>query len=125
MDILPPPAQKPLTKKGPSPRLRRTRNLGALVLPGGAAVGSLALLVLTVWFLHWTGMTPLLASISVDFTCGDGTVQLGEECDDGNRVNGDRCSAQCTLEERPTPPVIRIPKAVGPFEGLVQDIFHY
>ncbi|MFH1426462.1 MAG: DUF4215 domain-containing protein, partial [Candidatus Kerfeldbacteria bacterium] len=29
--------------------------------------------------------------------CGDGTVDEGEECDDGNNVDGDGCSASCTL----------------------------
>jgi len=29
--------------------------------------------------------------------CGDGLV-LGEECDDGNRTDGDGCSAECTTE---------------------------
>jgi cysteine-rich repeat protein len=28
--------------------------------------------------------------------CGDGTVQAGEQCDDGNVVNGDGCNADCT-----------------------------
>ena len=33
-------------------------------------------------------------------TCGDGTLTTftGEECDDGNTVNGDGCSKQCKLE---------------------------
>lgn len=30
-------------------------------------------------------------------TCGDGTVQAGEECDDGNLVNNDACTNNCTL----------------------------
>jgi cysteine-rich repeat protein len=30
--------------------------------------------------------------------CGDGEVTKGEECDDGNNVNGDGCSAECNLE---------------------------
>ena len=30
--------------------------------------------------------------------CGNGVVGLGEECDDGNSVNGDGCSDQCELE---------------------------
>ncbi len=29
--------------------------------------------------------------------CGDGTVDLGEQCDDGNFVNGDTCTGICTL----------------------------
>jgi cysteine-rich repeat protein len=30
--------------------------------------------------------------------CGDGTVDTGEQCDDGNTVAGDGCSATCTTE---------------------------
>lgn len=30
--------------------------------------------------------------------CGDGMVECAEECDDGNRSDGDGCSAQCTVE---------------------------
>ena len=30
--------------------------------------------------------------------CGDGILQLGEECDDGNLIDGDRCSSSCTIE---------------------------
>jgi cysteine-rich repeat protein len=31
-------------------------------------------------------------------TCGDGTVDAGESCDDGNRSDGDGCSTTCTVE---------------------------
>jgi fibro-slime domain-containing protein len=30
--------------------------------------------------------------------CGDSTLEGGEACDDGNAIDGDRCSAACTLE---------------------------
>jgi len=30
--------------------------------------------------------------------CGDGNLDAGEQCDDSNNVNGDGCSAQCTVE---------------------------
>ena len=30
--------------------------------------------------------------------CGDGYLDPGEQCDDGNNLNGDGCSASCTLE---------------------------
>ena len=30
--------------------------------------------------------------------CGDGTQEEGEQCDDGNTVNGDGCSSNCRLE---------------------------
>ena len=35
--------------------------------------------------------------------CGDGFIDAGEECDDANLVNGDGCSANCTLEDNTTP----------------------
>jgi len=31
--------------------------------------------------------------------CGDGTLELGEECDDANAEDGDGCSMECTIEE--------------------------
>lgn len=30
--------------------------------------------------------------------CGDGVLDLGEACDDGNNIDGDGCSALCTVE---------------------------
>ncbi len=37
--------------------------------------------------------------------CGNGLIENGEECDDGNRVDGDGCSAACIIE-RPDAEVI-------------------
>jgi cysteine-rich repeat protein len=31
--------------------------------------------------------------------CGDGVLDIGEQCDDGNLVNGDGCSALCEIEK--------------------------
>ncbi len=31
-------------------------------------------------------------------TCGDGVIESGEECDDGNTLSGDGCSSTCQLE---------------------------
>jgi cysteine-rich repeat protein len=47
-----------------------------------------------------SGVPTILARAAdlVPALCGDGTVQIGEECDDGNNVNGDMCSAQCRIE---------------------------
>ena len=36
--------------------------------------------------------------------CGDGHLDSGEACDDGNTANGDGCSATCTIEVPPPPP---------------------
>ncbi|HET9621970.1 MAG TPA: TonB family protein [Kofleriaceae bacterium] len=35
--------------------------------------------------------------------CGDGAIDAGETCDDGNTANGDGCSASCQLEPKPRP----------------------
>lgn len=39
------------------------------------------------------------ATLEVCSSCGDGVIQgdQGEECDDGNQVNGDACESDCTL----------------------------
>lgn len=33
-------------------------------------------------------------------TCGNGIIEPGEECDDGNLVNGDGCTSACTVEQQ-------------------------
>ena len=33
--------------------------------------------------------------------CGNGTEEIGEQCDDGNVVDGDGCSATCTVDGVP------------------------
>ncbi len=35
-------------------------------------------------------------------SCGDGDVDAGEQCDDGNPMNGDGCTAGCTHEPAPS-----------------------
>ncbi len=35
----------------------------------------------------------------VSLTCGNGVVECGETCDDGNTVSGDECSPTCQFEE--------------------------
>ncbi len=37
-------------------------------------------------------------SVIVDFLCGNGNIDSGEECDDGNTYNGDGCTAECKIE---------------------------
>jgi cysteine-rich repeat protein len=36
-------------------------------------------------------------------TCGNGSMDPGEQCDDGNRLGGDCCSATCQLESNGSP----------------------
>jgi cysteine-rich repeat protein len=35
--------------------------------------------------------------------CGDGLLQLGEQCDDGNAISGDGCSSTCQFEKNYVP----------------------
>jgi cysteine-rich repeat protein len=42
----------------------------------------------------------LLGEVTAADRCGDGIVQVGEACDDGNEANGDGCSSTCQLENR-------------------------
>jgi cysteine-rich repeat protein len=44
-----------------------------------------------------------IVSLLLDGTCGDGIVDPGEECDDGNGKNGDCCSATCGFELAESP----------------------
>lgn len=55
--------------------------------------------------------------------CGDGVVNAGEACDDGNDVSGDGCSATCTVEigwrcDPPGAPCIDFPNCGN---GVVDD----
>jgi len=41
---------------------------------------------------------------TVGAVCGNGIIEAGEECDDGNTVSGDGCSSTCQIEvEEPSP----------------------
>jgi fibro-slime domain-containing protein len=46
--------------------------------------------------LTLTGFTP--TSSSCQSACGDAVRAANEECDDGNRVDGDGCASDCQLE---------------------------
>lgn len=51
-------------------------------------------------------------------SCGDGTPDYGEECDDGNKINNDGCSNDCHFDLPPPvkydPPVAEDPPALAP-----------
>ncbi|MBN1274979.1 DUF4215 domain-containing protein [Candidatus Woesearchaeota archaeon] len=53
----------------------------------------------------------------VDEYCGDGIVHEGEECDDGNNVDGDGCSATCEIE----PLILKAYKVVCEAEEHLPD----
>lgn len=47
-------------------------------------------------------LAPIL-SILLDGDCGDGVLDSGEQCDDGNNVSGDCCSSTCEFESAGSP----------------------
>jgi cysteine-rich repeat protein len=50
-----------------------------------------------------------------DPVCGDGSLDAGEQCDDGNTANGDGCSSTCRIEVKPKPTPMLAP---GVMQGL-------
>lgn len=48
--------------------------------------------------------------MSLDYTvCGNGVIELGETCDDGNNKSGDGCSSSCQIETGYICPVVNAP----------------
>jgi TonB family protein len=41
-----------------------------------------------------------VGTVVIDPVCGNGAVEAGEQCDDGNATNGDGCSSTCRTEPR-------------------------
>ena len=41
--------------------------------------------------------------------CGNGIIDPGEECDDGNQINGDGCSGMCKVEN-PVTMTCKVPR---------------
>lgn len=51
-------------------------------------------------FFVGLGLILMLAAESPAFVCSNAVVEVGEECDDGNRFGGDGCASNCTRETR-------------------------
>lgn len=49
--------------------------------------------------------------------CGNGTIDTGETCDDGNTASGDGCSSSCQTEGGGGPTPIQPPTQTGSFES--------
>jgi len=45
-----------------------------------------------------SGKSNTATKTTPDIVCGNGIIETGEECDDGNILNGDGCSSVCTVE---------------------------
>ncbi|HEX7599573.1 MAG TPA: DUF4215 domain-containing protein, partial [Polyangia bacterium] len=41
---------------------------------------------------------PAVPADATDYTCGNGILDPGEGCDDGNTLSGDGCSSRCQIE---------------------------
>lgn len=50
-------------------------------------------------------------AVEVLQSCGDGVLNAGEECDDGNNVDGDGCSATCVISCAAGPEAMCVPAA--------------
>jgi len=48
----------------------------------------------------------------ISYVCGNGILEPGEQCDDGNRVNGDGCSSSCQKEIATPPKPVKGPPQV-------------
>jgi cysteine-rich repeat protein len=66
--------------------------------------------------------TPAPAAISAPIpaaaaaVCGNGLVEAGEQCDDGNTRDGDGCSSKCTVEAKPVaiaPSALELQRVAG------------
>jgi TonB family protein len=45
--------------------------------------------------------------------CGNSSLEAGEQCDDGNMLNGDGCSATCRIEVKPRPLAVIAPNVMS------------
>jgi cysteine-rich repeat protein len=52
------------------------------------------------------------ASAPVDPVCGNGSLEAGEQCDDGNTASGDGCSSTCRIEVKPKPTPVLAPSVM-------------
>jgi cysteine-rich repeat protein len=55
--------------------------------------------------------------------CGNGVIETGEQCDDGNTVSGDGCSSTCQIEGEPPGPGPEPPGPTGP--TVIPTLFEF
>jgi cysteine-rich repeat protein len=81
-------------------------NVSAGSQPRGVAIGDLdgdGRLDVVVATSGASGVSVLLQSDACAASCGNGFVESGEQCDDGNLSNGDCCSSTCQYEANGAP----------------------
>ncbi len=77
----------------------RTLALGALLL-AGCATEATSVFCPTTGIVCPDGTVCAAAQpVCLATSCGNGVLDPGEQCDDGNIIDGDRCSALCRVEE--------------------------
>ncbi|MFN0245855.1 MAG: DUF4215 domain-containing protein [Kofleriaceae bacterium] len=77
----------------------RTLTLGALLL-AGCASDATSIFCPTTGIVCPEGTVCAAAQpVCLATSCGNGVNDPGEQCDDGNIIDGDRCSALCRIEE--------------------------
>ncbi|MFT3765934.1 MAG: DUF4215 domain-containing protein [Minicystis sp.] len=81
-------------------------NTGTLSFHVDAAAAFFILVDTSSWF-------DVSVAFVADHRCGDGVIDPGEQCDDGNTVGGDGCSAGCTVERC----FGEVPLSLGPNAG--------
>jgi TonB family protein len=52
------------------------------------------------------------ASSPVEPVCGNGSLEAGEQCDDGNTASSDGCSSTCRIELKPKPTPVLAPSVL-------------
>eukprot|EP00163_Fabomonas_tropica_P001252 TRINITY_DN10953_c0_g1_i1.p1 TRINITY_DN10953_c0_g1~~TRINITY_DN10953_c0_g1_i1.p1 ORF type:complete len:1695 (-),score=317.99 TRINITY_DN10953_c0_g1_i1:96-5180(-) len=63
-------------------------------------------------------------TINLGTVCGDGVVEVIEECDDANSIAGDGCSEVCTIESGFQCPLGGGPGACAPFRCWTRQVSH-
>ena len=64
---------------------------------------------------------PADALPEIEAACGDGMVEPGEECDDGNLIAGDGCEPDCIYS---CPPEPSVPRPLLPWNGALTGSLH-
>lgn len=76
--------------------------------------------VMTFYLTYGASPPPVTPPPAPVAECGNGILEIGEGCDDGNTISGDGCSASCVVEPPSTTPPPQQPRNI--FELIIQTI---